>query len=124
MAATLTQSDIIEGQNIGVPTYLYKKTLTFGAGSPAADLATTSIGTSFSGFLSAVRVLFGATAPNTLTVTVSDSDGNTLVTGTVTASGSLDMEGATPAFVNGLSVAISGNTTANATAAITIVFFN
>ena len=124
MAASLAQGDIIEGQNIGTHTNLFKKTVTFSAGNPAANLADTSIGTAFSGFISAVRVLFGGTAPNTLTVTIKDTDGHTIVTGTVTASGSLDLEGATPTFVDGLTIACSDNTTNNASATITIVYFN
>jgi len=124
MAATLTQADIVEGLHIGSETKLFKKTVTFGAGSPAADLASTSLGTSFSGFLSAVRILFGGTAPNTLTVTITDTDGHTIVTGTVTASGELDLDGKTPVFVDGLSIAVSGNTTNSATAVITLIYFN
>lgn len=124
MAASLTQGDIVEGLNIGAQTNLYKKSVTFSAGNPAAALADTSIGTGFSGFISAVRVQFGGTAPNTLTVTVKDADGHTIVTGTLTASGQLDLEGTTPMFVNGLSVACSGNSTNSATALITVLYFN
>jgi len=124
MAATLTQADISEGMHLSAETKIFKKTLTFNAGTPAADLASTSIGTQFSGFLSAVRVLFGGTAPNALTVTVKDTDGHTLVTGSLSASGELDLEGKTPLFVNGLAVAVSGNTTNSATATISILYFN
>lgn len=123
MAATLAQADIVEGQNIGAQTKLFKKTVTFSAGTPAADLATTSLGTAFSGFLSAVRVLFGGTAPDSLTVTVTDTDGHVLVTETITNSGSLYIEG-TPVFVNGLSIAVAGNTTNSASAIISILYFN
>lgn len=124
MAATLTQANIVEGLHIGSETKLFKKTMTFSAGNPAADLASTSIGTAFSGFLSAVRVLFGTTAPDSLVVTVTDADGHTIVTGTLTASGELDLEGKTPVFVDGLSIAVSGNTTNSATAIISLLYFN
>ena len=49
MAASLTQTNIVEGLHIGSETKLFKKTVTFSAGNPAADLASTSIGTAFSG---------------------------------------------------------------------------
>lgn len=123
MSASLTQSDIIEGQNIGTQTKLFKKTLAFSAGATAADLDETSLGTAFSGFLSAVRVLFGSTSPDSLTVTINDVDGHTLVTETLTASGSLYIEG-TPVFVNGLTITIEGNTVNAATADISIIYFN
>lgn len=124
MAASLTQTNIVEGLHIGSETKLFKKTVTFSAGNPAADLASTSIGTAFSGFLSAVRVLFGGTAPNSLTVTLKDSDGHTIVTETLTASGELDLEGKTPIFVDGLALTVVGNTTNSATATISILYFN
>ena len=124
MAASITQASIVEGLHIGSETKLFKKTITFSAGNPAADLALTSIGTAFSGFLSAVRVLFGATAPSSLTVTVTDADGHTIVTGTLSASGELDLEGKTPVFVDGLSLTVSGNTTNSATAVISLLYFN
>jgi hypothetical protein len=119
MAATLTQTDSVEGGT----TKLFKKSLTFNAGTPAADLAATSVGTSLSGFLSAVRVLFGTTPPDSITVTLKDADGHTLATGTLTASGEIDLDGETPVFVNGLSVAVAGNTTDGATALISLLYF-
>lgn len=124
MAASLAQNDILEGSHIGSTTKLFKKTVTFSAGNPAADLADTSIGTNFSGFLSAVRVLPGGTAFDSLLVTVKDSDGNTIASGTLTAAGELDLDGKTPLFINGLTIACSGNSTNSATATITIVYFN
>ena len=124
MAASLAQANIVEGLHIGSETKLFKKTVTFSAGNPAADLASTSIGTAFSGFLSAVRVLFGGTAPDSLIVAITDADGHTIASGTLAASGEIDLDGKTPVFVDGLSIAISGNTTNSATATITILYFN
>jgi hypothetical protein len=123
MAATLTQTDSTEGVHIGDGTKLFKKVLTFDAGNPAADLAATVVGTQLSGFLSAVRVLFGTTAPDTVTITLTGADGHTIATGTLTASGSLDLNGETPVFVNGLSIAIAGNSTNSATAVISLIYF-
>ena len=124
MAASITQANIVEGLHIGSETKLFKKTMTFSAGNPAASLSATSIGTAFSGFLSAVRILFGGTAPDGLTVAITDSDGHTIASGTLAASGEIDLDGKTPIFVDGLSIAISGNTTNSATATITILYFN
>lgn len=124
MAASITQASIVEGLHIGSETKLFKKTITFSAGNPAADLAITSIGTAFSGFLSAVRVLFGGTAPDSLTVTVTDADGHAIAAGTLTASGEIDLDGKTPVFVGGLSLTLSGNTTNSATAVISLLYFN
>ena len=124
MAASITQASIVEGLHIGSETKIFKKTVTFSAGNPAADLAITSIGTDISGFLSAVRVLPGGTAFDSLLVTVKDSDGNTIASGTLTGAGELDLDGKTPLFINGLTIACSGNTTNSATATITIAYFN
>ena len=124
MAATLTQSDIVEGSHIGATTKLFKKVVVYSAGNPTAALSDTSIGTDISGFLSAVRVLPGGTAFDSLLVTVKDSDGNTIASGTLTGAGEIDLEGKTPLFINGLTIACSGNGTNSATATITIVYFN
>lgn len=72
------------------------------------------------GFVARVSVVFGTTAPDTLTVTVKDSDGVTLVTETLTATGSLTIDSPIP-FVGELTLALSGNTTASATG--TVVFY-
>ena len=124
MAATLTQSDIVEGSHIGATTKLFKKVVVYNAGNPTAALSDTSIGTDISGFLSAVRVIPGGTAFDSLLVTIKDSNGNTLVADTLTGAGELDLEGKTPLFVNGLTIACSGNSTNSATATITITYFN
>ena len=121
MAATLAQNDPVQGNNLGTPLNLFKKTVTYSAGNPTAALSATSIGTNLSGFLYAVRVQFGGTAPNSLTVTLTDADGHTVATGTVTASGNLSITG-TPPFVGGLSIACSGNSTNSASATITVLY--
>ena len=71
------------------------------------------VGNASGGHICAVGVKFGATAPNTITVTISDSHGITIFTGTLTASGRIDMDKQVP-FVGPLTVAHSGNTTVNA----------
>lgn len=122
MAASLAQNDVVQGTNLGVDTRLFKKSVTFSAGTPAAALSATSIGTGLSGKLLGFRVQFGATAPNSLTVTITDVDGHTVATsGAITASGNVTLTG-TPSFVGGLSVACSGNSTNNATALITLIY--
>lgn len=122
MAATLAQTDVVQGSNLGSPTQVFKKSVTYSAGNPTAALSDTSIGTDLSGIISSVHVVFGGTAPNSLTVTIKNTDGGTLVTGTVTASGALTISGS-PTFVGGLTVACSGNSTNSATATIIITYF-
>ena len=122
MAASLAQSDVIQASNLGVPINLFKKNATYSAGNPTAALSATELGTGLSGKLVGFRVQFGGTAPNSLTVVLTDADGHTVATsGAITASGNVTLAG-TPAFVGGLSVACSGNATNSATALITVLY--
>ena len=76
-----------------------------------------------SGFLIGARVKFdGSTPPNTATVTIKDKNGVELVSGTVTASGIIDVDNPIP-FINGLTVSVSGNTTNSAIATIYLYIF-
>lgn len=75
----------------------------------------------FSGVITDIRVIFGSPAPSSLTVNVYDKVGFLLGTGTITASGSIDIN--SPAQVaGGISLAFSGNSTNLATATVEILF--
>ena len=74
------------------------------------------------GHIAAIGVKFGATAPNTVTVTISDAHGIPICSGTVTASGRVDLSSPVP-YVGVLTVAHSGNTTANALGDTYIITF-
>jgi hypothetical protein len=77
---------------------------------------------SFDGALAAVGVKFGTTAPNSLTVTIADVLGVTIATGTVTASGYLELD--RPLFFTPgpLTITLSGNTTNSAAATVALTF--
>jgi len=69
------------------------------------------------GHIAAIGVKFGATAPNTITVTISDNHGIPICAGTLTASGRMELTTPIPfpiPYVGVLTVAHSGNTTVNA----------
>lgn len=118
MAATLTPAAIARGSLDGSPIWLYKKTYAFVDGDPAAGLTDEDLG-DISGALAGLRVAFGDTAPDTLTVTIKDKDGVTVVTGTVTASGEIYIDQPI-LFVNGLTMTLAGNTVAEAQATIVL----
>ena len=87
--------------------------------SPATDARLADL----TKYISAVRVLFdGTTPPNTLTVTVKDGIGVTIASGTLTASGSIDLGGSPIPTAGGLTVSFSGNTTNSAKFTIGILF--
>ena len=66
------------------------------------------------GLLLDAKIKLGTTAPNSVTVTITDSDGVVILTGTLTADGVLPpLDGPVP-FLGQLTITISGNTTANA----------
>jgi len=119
--ALFTTQELIQGQVSKESQPVWKKSGLFNAQSPAGAISDQSLG-EFGGALSAVRVKMGSTAPDTLTITIKDSDGIIIATGTLTADGELTI--ASPiVFVGGLTISISGNTTVNATATISLYFF-
>ena len=74
-------------------------------------------------FIYACRVLFdGTTPPNSLTVTIKDGIGVTIATGTLTASGEIDLGGSPIPTAGGLTVSFSGNTTNSAKFTMEILF--
>jgi hypothetical protein len=66
------------------------------------------------GILLDVKVKVGETPPNSLTVTVTDIDGVVLISGTLAADGILVPDNGPISFIGQLTVALTGNTTANA----------
>lgn len=76
----------------------------------------------YGGHLSGVGVTFGAIPPNSLTVSVIDTYGVTIATGTVTATGRLDSFAPQP-FTGNLTVRVTGNTVPNASATIALYAF-
>ena len=114
MAATAVYSGVVTGsasnmqQNVQV-----KHVFTFSDGATAGTIPVYTVSPAPTGLLMGIGVVFGATAPNTLTVTVKDADGLTIATGTVTASSRIELLAPVP-FVEGMTVTLSGNTTVNA----------
>jgi hypothetical protein len=95
------------------PVYKYSAYFLDDASPGTFSDFTTASGDFTGGILQRVTVKAGETAFNTITVTVKDSDGVTLVTGTLTATGELEMDGP-KAFTGQLTISLSGNGTANA----------
>lgn len=117
---TLVLSEIEEGVMEKEASKIWKRTMEFTDGSPADGLVETSIG-NMSGTLSAVRVLFGSPSPDQLKVVVKDVDGHTLLDETLSASGSIYFENDYD-IVGGLTLTLSGNTTAGAKADLSVLF--
>ena len=68
----------------------------------------------FGGDLQDFSIVFGTPAPNSLTYTLTDSDGCTITSGTLTASSArLNLQSVCP-LIGGVKLTISGNTTSNA----------
>lgn len=76
--------------------------------------------TGSTGLLMDMAVIFGATSPNSVTVTVKDTDGLTVASGTVTASGRILPTDIGRPLLNGATVSISGNTTNSAIATVVL----
>ena len=75
------------------------------------------------GHIAAIGVKFSiVTIPNTITVTISDSHGIPICSGTLTATGRIDLSSPVP-YVGVLTVAHSGNTTVNALGDTYIITF-
>ena len=92
-----------------------------------ADAADASIPdwaiTGSTGLLCAAGAAFDdTTPPDALTLTVKDSRGVTVVTGSLTASGRIAFDEGPQAIVGGCTVACSGNTTNSAKAVVFLVF--
>ncbi len=119
--ATFVTEETEKGQVSKIDNALWRKRGVFNAGSPVGDITDQDLG-ELGGALYNIRAKFGTTAPNSLTITIKDDDGITLATGTLTESGSITIDSPV-LFVGGLSISISGNTTVNATATISLYFF-
>lgn len=124
MAGTLVVSPVAEGvspNDMSVPNGVFKVSSVFTDSNPASGISNVSIGNKLSGMLTNVRVVFGSPAPNTATISVKDSDGHAMVSGTLAASGSLFID-YPKLFVGGMTLTISGNTTASAVATVICYF--
>lgn len=79
---------------------------------------------SISGAIGAVAVIFdGTTAPNSVTVSVKDKYGAVRATGTLTATGYLDLDGPVVFVPGALTISVSGNSTNSAKAKVILVIF-
>lgn len=74
-------------------------------------------------FLSGFGVLFGTTAPDSLEVTLTDEDGLTIATGTLSASGRGTLTTPVP-LINEVNIALAGNTTNSATGTFYLYVLN
>lgn len=120
--ATTTQGTGRSGAVLGiVSNSVYRIPIDFADDASPGTFTDTTISTGdvSGGMIVRVAVVFGETAPNTLTVTIKDSDGVTLITETVTATGNLYIESPI-AFKGDLTLSLSGNTTASATGKVVL----
>ena len=77
---------------------------------------------SFDGALAAIGAKFGTTAPDSLTITVTDVAGIPVASGTITADGYIQLD-RPMFFVPGpLTITLTGNTTVSAEATVPLVF--
>jgi hypothetical protein len=74
------------------------------------------------GMLMEIGVVFGTTAPDSLTVSVFDSDMLLVEEATITASGRIILADGARCLLHGGTVALSGNTTNSATAKVVLYF--
>lgn len=75
------------------------------------------------GLLCAAGAVFdGTTPPDSLTLTVKDKYGTTVVTGTLAATGRIAFDDGPQAIVGGCTVSCSGNTTNSAKATVFLIF--
>lgn len=117
MAASATYAPALSGTVLGYnQNSLFEHSIVWQDGATAGTIPNATIpgGNVSAGFIVAVGVKFSAvTVPNTITVTITDSHGIQIFTGTLTATGRIELD-ANIAFAGPLTVAHSGNTTVNA----------
>jgi len=124
MAADATYSTAGTGTPNVNENALFEHKIAWVDGATAGTIPTEAIpiNNGNGGHIAAIGVKFGATAPNTVTVTISDAHGIPICSGTVTASGRVDLSSPVP-YVGVLTVAHSGNTTVNALGDTYIITF-
>lgn len=106
----------------GLPQSMFSVASTFTADAANASVPNLPIIDNPSAFLTDIGIKFGTTAPDTVTITITDSDGLTVYTeSSITASTRISIS-ERPAVLNGCTVAISGNTTNSATAKVILYF--
>lgn len=106
--------------NVWKPTIGYAYEFTADSSDGSVPDKTTA---PMAGALAAVAIVFdGTTAPNSVTLTVADALGATIVTDTVTATGYLDLDKPMVFLPGALTISVSGNTTSSAKAKISLVF--
>ncbi|MBU1567729.1 MAG: hypothetical protein KJ630_19155 [Proteobacteria bacterium] len=115
-AGSLTKGSEFVGELIAKYPAVFTDDASTADDIPDCDIATSG------GHLSGVGVVFGTTAPDTVTITVKDSDGMTLASGTLTATGRLESFAPAP-FVGALTVSVSGNSTLSATGTVILYAF-
>lgn len=116
MAASSTITNSGQGSVLGHPEnscFEFECSWQDGATAGTIPDATTPTNSVTGGIFDGISVVSGSTPFNSITVTVKNSRGATLASGTVTASGGIDVIPAR-SFVGALTVSHSGNTTANA----------
>ena len=118
---TIIEQAVIQGHIQKEHSRVYKRNIDFTDAASPDGLAETTLGEE-SGVLGRVSVLFGSPAPSSLVVTIKDVDGHQLLSENLTSSGSLEMDNNIP-YVGGLTLTLSGNTTADAEALISFLSF-
>lgn len=123
MASTPTYSTYIGKSATGGFDQVVAETFTFAYDATPSAMAVYTATHLEGGHLSGVGVVFGpVTLPDTLTVTVKDSLGVTIASGTLTATGRLESFSPAP-FVGALTVTLTGNTVASAVGKVTLYAF-
>lgn len=122
MAGSWTSFTKSLGTTSGQLGIIEKKYATFTADSTDASIP--SISCPIKGaFLCGFGVRFGTTSPSSLDVVLTDEDGLTIATGTLSASGRGTLSTPVP-ILNSINIALSGNTTNSATGTFYIYILN
>jgi hypothetical protein len=123
MSSTATYSTYIGKSAAGGFDQVVAETFTFTYDATPNAMAVYTSEHLEGGHLSGVGVVFGpVTLPDTLTVTIKDSLGVTIASGTLTATGRLESFSPSP-FVGALTVTLTGNTVASAVGKVTLYAF-
>ena len=122
MAGSWTSFTKSLGTTSGQLGIIEKKYATFTADSADASIPSTSCPIK-GAFLCGFGVLFGTTPPSSLDIVLTDEDGLTIATGTLSASGRGTLSTPVP-ILNSINIALSGNTTNSATGTLYIYFLN
>lgn len=123
MASTITYSSFTgKAASSGLSDQVVAETASFAYDATPSAMDVYSTKHMEGGHLSGVGIVFGSTPPNTLTISIADSFGVVVASGTIVSAGRM-IDFAPQPFIGNLTVTLTGNTTASATGAIALYAF-